>query len=254
MIPTDLTHLSVVVTGAGTGIGEAVARALAGAGARVAVTDRDGDAARRVRDDIVRAGGQALAAILDIRSRDSVAAALDAVVVEFGRLDVMFNNAGVSDELPFLEVTADDWDRMLNTNALGTLICMQEAAKRMGPEGGRIVNVTSITGRQANASFMPYSASKFAINSLIQSGARALAPRGISVVGLAPGIVETPLWEGILDDDARAAKMAAYRARILKGRISVAEDLVPAALFLAGPGADYMTGHVLTIDGGLVLV
>lgn len=254
MTPADLTHLSVVVTGAGTGIGEAVARAFAKAGARVAVTDRDGDAALRVSDDIVQDGGQAIAATLDISSRASVAQALDAVIAEFGVLDVMFNNAGISDEVPYLDVTVADWDRMLDTNALGTLICMQEAAQRMR-EGGRIVNVTSITGRQANAAFAPYSASKFAINSLIQSGARALAPLGISVVGLAPGIVETPLWEGILEDDeARAAKMTAYTGRILKGRTSVAEDLVPAALFLAGPGAEYMTGHVLTIDGGLVLV
>src|SRR5690606_31065672 len=103
--------------------------------------------------------------------------------------------------------------------------------------------------------FAHYSASKFAINSLIQSGARALAGRKITVMGLAPGIVATPLWNGVVTDEgARAAKMAAYEKRILLGRVSVADDLAPAAVFLASSGADYMTGHVMTVDGGLVLV
>lgn len=252
---TDLTNTVAVVTGAGTGIGEAIARALAKAGARVAVTNRSLDPAIAVCADIVEQGGDAIALHLDITSRESIAAGLDSVVSCWGRIDVMVNNAGISGEIPFLEVTGDDWDRMLDTNGLGTLMCMQEAAERMGESGGKIINLTSITGKQANATFAHYSASKFAINSLIQSGARSLASRNITVMGLAPGIVATPLWNGVVaDEEARAAKMSAYEKRILLGRVSVADDLAPAAVFLAGPGSDYMTGHVVTVDGGLVLV
>ncbi|WP_403022350.1 SDR family NAD(P)-dependent oxidoreductase [Salinibacterium sp. GXW1014] len=252
---TDLTNTVAVVTGAGTGIGEAIARALATAGARVAVTNRSPEPATAVRDDIVAQGGDAIALRLDISSRDSIAEGLDAVISQYGRIDVMVNNAGISGEIPFMDVTGDDWDRMLDTNGLGTLMCMQEVAKRMAPDGGKIINLTSITGRQANPTFAHYSASKFAINSLIQSGARALASRNITVMGLAPGIVATPLWNGVVaDDEARAAKMAAYEKRILLRRVSVSDDLAPAAVFLASSGADYMTGHVMTVDGGLVLV
>lgn len=250
----SLSDKVVVVTGAGAGIGRILALALAQAGARVAVTDRTLADAEQVRNDILTADGTAIAVPIDITERQSIAAGLDGVIANWGRIDVMVNNAGISEEKPFLEITADDLDRTMHVNGLGTLLCMQEAAHRMKERGGKIINVTSITGKQANATFAHYAASKAAINSLIQSGARSLAP-GITVMGLAPGIVETPLWSGLVADyEARETRMSEYASRILLERVSVPEDLAGAAVFLAGDGSDYMTGHILTVDGGLVLI
>ncbi|GAB3158256.1 (S)-acetoin forming diacetyl reductase [Micromonospora sonneratiae] len=254
---SDLTGKVTVVTGAGSGIGSAVAEALARAGASVVATDRNGPSAEAVRDRILAAGGEAIAVTMDVTDRSSVVAGLAAAVDRYGQLDVLFNNAGILRENPFLEVTEDDWRQLMTVNGLGTLICTQEAAKIMIAQGrgGKIVNTTSITARQANANFAHYAASKAVVSSLIQSGARALAPHGITVMGFAPGIVQTEMWEGVqTDPSARRQKMDDYAKKILVGRVSTPEDLTPIAVFLAGPGSDYMTGQVVMVDGGMVLV
>lgn len=180
-----MTHrsldITVAITGAGNGIGAAIARALASAGARVGVADINADAAAKVAEDITQAGGAAMPLQLDVADRESVAAALAQLVETFGDLNVFFNNAGISREIPFLEQTEGDWELTHRVNVIGTLVCTQEAAKVMiaAGRGGKIIDTTSITARNANPSFAHYAASKAAVSSLIQSSAKALAPHEI---------------------------------------------------------------------------
>lgn len=249
-----LTSISTVVTGAGKGIGAEIARAYAREGAQVAVADIDLAAATSVCDAIVAQGGLALAVEMDVADRESVRRGLAAAVREFGRLDVMVNNAGISQSTVLADTTVAVWERHQRINGLGTLICMQEAAHVMIDDGvaGKIINLTSISPKRNNADWVAYAASKAMVSSLIASGSRALAPHGITVTGIAPGIVETPLWKGVHQNpDELDARFATYRSQIPLGRISVAEDLVGAAIYLASAESDYMTGQIITVDGGI---
>lgn len=252
----------IVVTGSGSGLGRAIAEELANEGAFVGVLDLDPTNAHQVSDEIQRNGRSASALRADVRSRNDVAAALDEFVDTAGGLDVIFNNAGFNVPMHFLDVTEDNWNSVMDVNAWGTLVGMQEAARRMIPGGGgKIVNTSSIAGRQGYPSFAPYCASKFAVNALTQAGARALAEHDITVNAFAPGVVDTPLWEqldadlmAIGDTEKPGEAMAAFSAGILRGRAALPHDLVGTALFLASTDSDYLTGQVFMVDGGMVLV
>jgi meso-butanediol dehydrogenase/(S,S)-butanediol dehydrogenase/diacetyl reductase len=254
----------IVVTGAGSGVGRAIALGLAGEGATLGVVDINADAAGRVAAEIAALpdAAPALALGADVSERSEVAAALDVFVAHTGRLDVMFNNAGLNRPMRLLDVTEDNWHSIMDVNALGTLIGIQEAAKRMIPYGsGKIVNTSSIAGRQGYPSFAPYSASKFAVNALTQAAARALAEHNITCTAFAPGVVDTPLWtqldadlQSIGDAQRPGQAMAEFAAGILRGRPAVPEDLVGTAVFLASADSDYITGQVIMADGGMVLV
>lgn len=249
-----LTSLSAVVTGAGAGIGAAIARRYGREGALVSVADIDLAAAVAVRDEIVNAGGRAIALEMDVTNRDAVRTGLAAARDRYGRIDVMVNNAGISRSSTLFDTTADDWMRHQRVNGLGVLIGMQEAARLMIADArpGRIVNITSISGKRNNADWVAYAASKASTSSLIHGGARALAPHGITVTGIAPGIVETPLWQGIHTSEAEHdARFTRYAREIPLGRVSKAEDLTGAAVFLASADASYMTGQIVTVDGGI---
>jgi meso-butanediol dehydrogenase/(S,S)-butanediol dehydrogenase/diacetyl reductase len=252
----------IVVTGAGSGMGRAFALALAREGGVVGVLDRDADAAQRVAAEIGAAGGVAHALTADVSARAQVAAALDTFVAAVGGLDVLFNNAGFNRPMHLLDVTEENWHSIMDVNALGTLIGIQEGAKRMIPQrSGKIVNTSSIAGRQGYPSFAPYCASKFAVNALTQAAARALAEHGITCNAFAPGVVDTPLWTQ-LDSDLRdigdaeepGQAMADFAAGILLGRPATPDDIVGTALYLASADSDYLTGQVIMIDGGMVLV
>jgi meso-butanediol dehydrogenase/(S,S)-butanediol dehydrogenase/diacetyl reductase len=254
--------LGIVVTGAGSGLGRAFSLALAREGAAVGVLDLDNAAADRVRDEIEVAGGSAVSLAADVSRREQVVDALDAFVGQAGRLDVMFNNAGFNQPMHLIDVTEDNWHAIMNVNALGTLIGIQEAAKRMIPHrSGKIINTSSIAGRQGYPSFAPYCASKFAVNALTQAAARAFAEFNITCNAFAPGVVDTPLWtqldadlREIGDAESPGQAMAEFSAGILRGRPAVPEDLVGTALFLASADSDYLTGQVIMADGGMVLV
>jgi meso-butanediol dehydrogenase/(S,S)-butanediol dehydrogenase/diacetyl reductase len=236
--------------------------ALAREGAAVGVLDLDNAAADRVRDEIEVAGGSAVSLAADVSRREQVVDALDAFVGQAGRLDVMFNNAGFNQPMHLIDVTEDNWHAIMNVNALGTLIGIQEAAKRMIPHrSGKIINTSSIAGRQGYPSFAPYCASKFAVNALTQAAARAFAEFNITCNAFAPGVVDTPLWtqldadlREIGDAESPGQAMAEFSAGILRGRPAVPEDLVGTALFLASADSDYLTGQVIMADGGMVLV
>jgi meso-butanediol dehydrogenase/(S,S)-butanediol dehydrogenase/diacetyl reductase len=252
----------VVITGGASGLGRGIAQALAREGAVVGVLDRDGSAAEAAAAGITAAGGRALGLQADVTRRAEVAAALDGFVDATGGLDVIFNNAGINKPMHLLDVTEDNWRSIMDVNGLGTLIGIQEAARRMIPNRrGKIINTSSMAGRQGFPSFAPYCASKFAVNALTQAAARAFAEHDITCNAFAPGVVDTPLWAQ-LDSDLMAIgdaerpgqAMAEFATGILRGRPATPEDLTGTALFLASSDSDYLTGQVIMADGGMVLV
>jgi meso-butanediol dehydrogenase / (S,S)-butanediol dehydrogenase / diacetyl reductase len=260
-----LENRVVVVTGGASGIGAAIARGCAAEGAAVAVADRDEDGAHAVAAKIEADGGRGLAVRVDVTDRASVVEGIGATVERFGRLDVWFNNAGFNEPMRFLDVTEENFRRILEVNALGVLVGTQEAARQFLAQGsgsggvtGKVVNTASIAGRTGFPDFAPYSASKAAVISLTQAAARALAPRGITVNAFAPGVVATPLWTKLDADLERIgagdAGFDSMASSILLGRPAQPEDIVPTAIFLAGPDSDYITGQVIPIEGGMVLV
>ncbi len=184
-------------------------------------------------------------------------------VAAFGKLDVKFNNAGVNKPMNFLDVTEDNWNFIMGVNGLGCLIGMQEAARQMIDQGtgGKIINTASIASRQGFDNVAPYCASKWAVVSLTQSGARDLARHNITVTGFAPGVVATEMWEQVDRDllDIGAAErpgqaMEEFSSEILRGRVATPSDITGTTTFLASPESDYMTGQVVMIDGGMTLV
>ncbi|MEC5151887.1 glucose 1-dehydrogenase [Cryobacterium sp. GrIS_2_6] len=255
-----LAEKTVVVTGGASGIGAAIARGVAAEGANVMIVDLDLAAGQRIADDIVAHGGAAAAAQADVTDRLAVRSAVEATVSRFGRLDVYFNNAGMNSPMRFLEITERNFELVMKVNALGVLIGTQEAAKQYIAQGGggKVINTASIAGRTGFPNFAPYSAAKAAVISLTQAAARALAPEGITVNAFAPGVVATPLWTKL---DAELAEMGAgdsgfdsMAGDILLGRPAVPEDIVPTAVFLAARDSDYITGQVIPIEGGMILV
>lgn len=262
-----LSNRNCVVTGAARGMGRAIADDIVREGGNVVYADIDATivdvaakAANRVGTD---GAGRAVGIKVDVTDRAQVRAAVELAAREFGTLNVMFNNAGVNKPMNFLDVTEDNWNLIMRVNAFGVLIGMQEAAKQMIAQGtgGKIINTASIAGRQGYDNIAPYCASKFAVISLTQSGARGLAKNNITVNGFAPGVVATPLWEQLDKDlmelgasERPGQAIAEFSAGILRGRAATEADIVGTTTFLAAPDSDYMTGQIIMIDGGMVLV
>jgi meso-butanediol dehydrogenase/(S,S)-butanediol dehydrogenase/diacetyl reductase len=255
------------VTGAARGIGRAIADALMREGANVACADIDPaivDIAASANGRNDRNGaGRSIGVKADASKRSDMRHAVKATVDAFGQLDVMFNNAGINKPLNFLDVTEDNWDLIMRVNALSVLIGTQEAARQMIAQGrgGKIINTASVASRQGYANMAPYCASKAAVLSLTQAAARALASHKITVNGFAPGVVLTPLWEQ-LDKDlveigtskAPGEAIDMFSANILVGRPAKAEDITGTTTFLASPASDYITGQIIMVDGGKLLV
>ena len=244
-------------------MGRAIAIACAREGASLTIVDMNLEGAEATRDEIISAGGSAIAVAGNVTKRAEVAAAVAAAAENFGKLDVLFNIAGMIKPAHFLDTTEENFRNTLDVNALGTLIAQQEAAKQMIKQGhgGKLVLVSSIAGRQGYPDFSAYCASKFAVNALNQSAAHALAEHKITSNAFAPGVVDTPLWAKLdldLVEIGSAEKpgdaFGAFSGANLIGRKGVAEDVIGTALFLASSDSDYMTGQIIMIDGGMVLV
>ncbi|MFL4471733.1 SDR family oxidoreductase [Tateyamaria armeniaca] len=256
-----------IVTGAAQGIGRAICEALLNEGAKVCFADINGDKAAEVAEaNRSRLNGQAgmvMSHPVDVTQREQVAAMIAHTVETFGRLDVKFNNAGVNKPMNFMDVTEDNWNFIMGVNGLGCMIGMQEAARQMIAQGtgGKIINTASIASRQGFDNVAPYCASKFAVVSLTQSGARDLAKHNITVTGFAPGVVATEMWEQV-DQDLMAIgaserpgqAMEEFSSEILKGRVATPLDITGTTTFLASKDSDYMTGQIVMIDGGMTLV
>jgi meso-butanediol dehydrogenase/(S,S)-butanediol dehydrogenase/diacetyl reductase len=253
----------VIVTGAGRGIGRSIAAGLGQAGARVVIADIDPKTAEATAADLRAEGGQTTSRVVDVTDRASVRALIAHAVAEYGRLDVMFNNAGIAQVKQFNDITEADWRRVMDVNAMGVLIGIQEASKQFIAQGGggKIVNTASIAGKQGYEPLAHYSASKFAVVALTQAAARAFGKHKINVNAICPGVVATDMWklidkgfkdEGLTSRDNEAFE--SFSADILLGRASEPGDLVGVSIFLASSGSDYMTGQSLVVDGGMVLV
>ena len=258
-----LDNTVVMITGGAQGIGEGIARRLAAEGAAIAIADLNGDKAVAVAETLKGEGAGAIGVQVDVGDRGQVQGAIKAVVASFGRLDVLFNNAGFNKPLPFLEVDEANFNSIMRVNAWGVMLGIQEGARQMIAQGGggKIINTASIAGRQGYAEFAPYCCSKSAVISLTQAGAREFAKHKITVNAFAPGVVVTPLWDGLEQDmiDRGVIKkkgefIESFSASILLGYPSKPNDLAGIAAFLASRDSDYITGQVIMSDGGMVLV
>lgn len=258
---------SCIVTGAARGIGRAIGEALLDEGADVCFADIDGAKVAEVAEQnaarAMAGGGKVTDAIVDVTDRFQVRAMIAHAVDRFGKLDVSFNNAGVNKPMNFLDVTESNWNFIMGVNGLGCMIGMQEAARQMIAQGtgGKIINTASVASRQGFDNVAPYCASKWAVVSLTQSGARDLAKHNITVTGFAPGVVATEMWEQVDQDllsigaaEKPGQAMEEFAADILKGRVANPRDITGTTTFLASPDSDYMTGQIVMIDGGMVLV
>ena len=254
---------SIIVTGGGGGIGEEIVRDLAAEGARVVVADIDLAAAERVANAVRKDGGEAIAVKVDVVDRASVQALIQAAVRAHGKIDVMFNNAGISKAGLFLEATEADWAGIMGINGLGVLIGMQEAAKQMIAQnpGVQIINTASIAGKIGKSIATIYCASKACVISLSQAAAEALGPHNITVNCFSPGFVKTQMWDGLDKDLIKAGYRQEPNAvdelakkRAILGRASTPQDLVGATTFLASSRSDYITGQNLMVEGGVRLV
>jgi meso-butanediol dehydrogenase/(S,S)-butanediol dehydrogenase/diacetyl reductase len=252
----------VVVTGAARGIGAGFARALAAEGASVVVADVNAEQAAETARAVIDDGGSAIAVGVDVSDRAQVRGLIERTVDAFGELNVIFNNAGISRPEAFMDITEESFRRIMEVNGLGVLLGMQEAVRRFMAQGsgGKIVNTASIAARQGFPDFAHYCASKAAVVSLTQAGARSFAKHGITVNAFAPGVVSTPLWDDLdrvlaeRDHKPEGQPMAEFSEGILVGRPATPEDIAPTAVFLASSDSDYITGQVVMVDGGMVLV
>jgi meso-butanediol dehydrogenase/(S,S)-butanediol dehydrogenase/diacetyl reductase len=252
-----------IVTAGAQGIGEAIGRGLAAERGKVVFADLNLELAEKVAADVRKKGGQAIAIKVDVSNREEVKALIASTVKEFGPLNVIFNNAGVNKPQRVLDITEEAWNLVLRVNTLGVLFGIQEVGRQMIDQGngGKIINTASVAARQGFENMGAYCASKFAVLALTQSAARELAKHKITVNAFSPGVVATPLWEkldrdlmdlGVSSKPGEAIKN--FSSTILMGRPATPQDIVPTALFLASSDSDYVTGQVMAIDGGQVLV
>jgi meso-butanediol dehydrogenase / (S,S)-butanediol dehydrogenase / diacetyl reductase len=253
----------VIVTGGAGGIGAAACRALAAEGAKVLVADLDPGRARAVAEAIAADGGAADSIGVDVTDRAQVQAMIRKAVDTFGRLDVIFNNAGMNRPRDFMEIDEENFEQIVRVNTWGVIVCTQEAAKQMIAQGsgGKIINTGSIASRQGFWDFVPYCVAKFGTLAVTQATARGLIEHGITVNAFAPGVVDTPMWIGLNEDlraihdqAAEADPMREFATGTLVGRAAAPEELAPFLVYLASPESDYMTGQMYMVDGGQVLV
>ena len=240
-----------VVTGASRGLGQAIAVSLARAGAVLAVTARDTAALAATVRQLDELRVRHLAVALEVRDRDSIRTAVETIEGRLGPVDILVNNAGVQRLRPAFEVSEDDWTYVLDTNLRGLFFCCQEAGRRMMVRRyGRIVNISSAAGVLPVADRVAYAASKAGVNMLTRVLALEWAEFGITVNAVAPTFVETELGRQTLaDPEVRAY----WTDRIPLGRVATPEDVSEAVVYLASPAADFITGTVLPVDGGLTM-
>ncbi|HVT68369.1 MAG TPA: SDR family NAD(P)-dependent oxidoreductase [Trebonia sp.] len=250
-----LAGKTAVITGAGSGIGRAAATLFAREGAAVAVVDLNADAAKETAALITAAGGTALAVAADVSDKAQVTGAFDQVLGELGRVDVLYNNAGVNSSGSVVDATEDDWDRSLAVNAKGTFLCSQAAARPMAEAGrGSIVNQGSVAALVGIANFASYCAAKGAVVSLTRAMSVDLAPKGVRVNAICPGTVYTPLMEPMLRARGGGDVAAGLALTVTKypiGRLGTPEEIAAVALFLASDDAAFITGSVIAADGGM---
>jgi 3-oxoacyl-[acyl-carrier protein] reductase len=238
-----------LVTGASQGIGRACALHLARSGASVALAARGHEKLQALAAEISGAGGKAAAFSLDVSDEEQIKSTFKAVIAQFGKIDILVNNAGITRDQLVMRMKRADWDAVLNTNLTSAYLCTQQAIGSMLKQRwGRIVNVTSIFGQTGQAGQANYAASKAGLIGLTMAVAREVSSRNITCNAVAPGFIETAMTSGLAEDfKQNAVKM------IPLGRVGTPDDVANAVAFLASEEASYITGHVLNVNGGMLM-
>ncbi len=238
-----------LVTGSGRGIGQAIALALAEHGATVVANDVVEESAKQVAAQIEGMGMAAMSVVADITCEDEVRAMVTAVMDRFGQIDILVNNAGITQDNLLMRMSEEQWDAVLAVNLKGAFLCTKAVARPMlKARRGRIINIASVVGLTGNVGQANYSSSKGGLIALTKSTAQELGSRGITCNAVAPGFIETEMTDR-LSDEAREQMLG----RVPLGRPGQPEDVAGAVVFLAGPEAAYITGQVLSVDGGMVM-
>jgi len=248
-----LENKVAIVTGAAKGIGRGIAEALAKEKCNVIVSDIDQKGCEEVVAELKKMEIKAIAAKCDVSKQSDVEEMFKQVKKEFGRLDILVNNAGIFPFVPFVEMKEEEWDKVLNVNLKSIFLCSKEAIKIM-PEGGRIINISSIASFVGFAGLVHYCASKGGINAMIRALALELAPRKITVNAVAPGAIDTP--GASQPDQPRTAAEETRKqtiAAIPLARMGEPKDIADAVVFLASDKSSYITGQTIIVDGGWTL-
>jgi len=242
-----------IITGAGAGIGKSIAEIFASEGAKVIVATRRATNGQPVADGIVSSGGSAIFVKCDVSSEEEVKALVEKAIQEYGRIDVLVNNAGVNFVKEFEGVKPKDWDRVINTDLRGTYLCSWYCIPHMLKQGkGNIVNITTVHTLACLPGAAPYDAAKWAVVGLTKSLAVEFASRNIRVNALSPGLIDTQIW-----DDIKAAApnlnecLGYWKSNIPAGRVGTPQEIAYSAVFLASDEASYITGANILVDGGM---
>jgi len=237
------------VTGASQGIGRACAVKLAKEGAAVAVAARNQEKLNELVSEITAAGGKAAAFALDVADEEQVKTAIKAAITQFGKIDILVNNAGITKDMLVMRMKRADWDSVLQTNLTAAYLCIQQVISSMLKQRwGRIINITSVFGQMGQAGQANYSASKAGLIGLTMAIAREVGSRNITCNAVAPGFIETAMT-AVLSDEFKQTAVK----QIPLGRVGTSEDVANAVAFLASDDASYITGHVLSVNGGMLM-
>lgn len=238
-----------IVTGGGRGIGRAIAEGFAKNGVNVAVADINLDIANETATDITALGNKAIGIKLDVSNPEDVKKVFEDIRKEFSRIDILINNAGITKDSLLIRMKEEDWDSVISINLKGVFLCSKEAIKDMSKQRyGRIVNITSVAAFMGNPGQANYSASKAGIVGLTKTLAKEYASRGITVNAVAPGFIKTAMTD-VLPDNVKEEMIKL----IPVGRFGTVEDVANAVIFLASPDSEYITGHVIHVNGGMYM-
>jgi 3-oxoacyl-[acyl-carrier protein] reductase len=245
----SLSGRVALVTGASQGIGRACALKLAESGASVAVAARNREKLEELVREITASGGKAAAFPMDVADEEQIKTACKTAIGQFGKIDILVNNAGITKDQLVMRMKRSDWDSVLNTNLTSAYLCIQQVIGSMLKQRwGRIVNITSIFGQMGQAGQANYAASKAGLIGLTMAIAREVASRNITCNAVAPGFIETAMTSGFSDEfKQNALKM------IPLGRVGTPEDVASAVAFLSSEASSYITGHVLNVNGGMLM-
>src|SRR5580765_6377579 len=249
LMKMTLSGRVALVTGASQGIGRACALKLAEAGAAVAVAARNQAKLDELVAQITAAGGKAAAFALDVADEEQIKSTFKAAIAQFGKIDILVNNAGITRDQLVMRMKRADWDAVINTNLTSAYLCIQQVIPNMLKQRwGRIINITSVFGQMGQAGQANYAASKAGLIGLTMAIAREVGSRNITCNAVAPGFIETAMTEVLSDEFKQSAVK-----QIPLGRVGTTDDIASAVAFLASDNASYITGHTLSVNGGMLM-